>query len=640
MTDTQRIKENIWIKEIILENFMSYEYARIPLKPGLNLICGPNGSGKSSILLAISVALGQISTERGKRLSDLIRRGKEIARVTLVFDNQKQNGKRPISFLDSDTFMLSRYLRKDGSYWCEADYKEITLWEVTKLFQDFGINPNNMLIIMHQNTMEQFGLTDPQEKLKLLEDAVGFSSYREKVLEAKNRLESIISEDESISELLGRAKETVGYWKEMHDKYLLKEELNKQRKWLKREAIWAKIIKQERELSLLEERLKGKQNALESNQAELRDTSKEIKALRERLDKWKFNLRGSFYSLLDLEKGKTKFGDLEEYLKDRRKILEEFGKKEEIEKIEEKLKEAKKRKEEINGEIGLVQTKLEDFERKLDVGLEEYISYRVKEEVLKFRKGLLEEEIKKIKNEIEKVKQKLLALTPLIKEAGERIETERNQSEIENEISLAEAKIKSLGEIPKETEEIYSNYSKLFEELKQKSKIVSANKQRALEELDKRKKVWRDVMENLLEKVNPSFQQILSNIGATGLARLVNGGDIENAGLELLVGFRGADQVLLDSYTQSGGEKTTSIMAFLLSIQEHLKSPFRAVDEFDLHMDPRNREEIYKIIISSIKEKGGECLVITPSQVTINDPSVHVIVVQNVYGKSEVREVK
>jgi len=52
------------ICEVILENFMSYEYARVPFKPGVNVICGPNGSGKSSLLLAISVALGQSYTER------------------------------------------------------------------------------------------------------------------------------------------------------------------------------------------------------------------------------------------------------------------------------------------------------------------------------------------------------------------------------------------------------------------------------------------------------------------------------------------------------------------------------------------------------------------------------------------------
>src|ERR1043166_3369547 len=101
------------IREIILENFMSYEYARIPLREGLNLIVGPNGAGKSSILLAISVAMGQAYTERSRKLSDLIRRGKEIARVSLVFDNRETKGRRPIPYSKADTFMISRYLRKD-----------------------------------------------------------------------------------------------------------------------------------------------------------------------------------------------------------------------------------------------------------------------------------------------------------------------------------------------------------------------------------------------------------------------------------------------------------------------------------------------------------------------------------------------
>ncbi len=63
------------IKEVILENFMSYRYARVHLEDGVNLIVGPNGSGKSTILLAISIALGQTYTER-RRLGDLIRRGR------------------------------------------------------------------------------------------------------------------------------------------------------------------------------------------------------------------------------------------------------------------------------------------------------------------------------------------------------------------------------------------------------------------------------------------------------------------------------------------------------------------------------------------------------------------------------------
>ena len=84
------------IQEVILENFMSYEYARVPFKQGVNVIGGPNGAGKSSLLLAISVALGQSYTERSRKLSDLIRWGKDQARVTLILDNSKQGNRRPV----------------------------------------------------------------------------------------------------------------------------------------------------------------------------------------------------------------------------------------------------------------------------------------------------------------------------------------------------------------------------------------------------------------------------------------------------------------------------------------------------------------------------------------------------------------
>ncbi len=117
------------IREIILENFMSYQYARIPFKPGLNLVCGPNGAGKSSILLGLAVALGQTYTERSRRLGDLIRRGEDLGRVSVVFDNSFHDGKRPISSINSDTLVLSRYLNRDGTYWHEANNRMVMkLW--------------------------------------------------------------------------------------------------------------------------------------------------------------------------------------------------------------------------------------------------------------------------------------------------------------------------------------------------------------------------------------------------------------------------------------------------------------------------------------------------------------------------------
>ena len=81
-------------------------------------------------------------------------------------------------------------------------------------------------------------------------------------------------------------------------------------------------------------------------------------------------------------------------------------------------------------------------------------------------------------------------------------------------------------------------------------------------------------------------------------------------------------------------------MAFLLALQHHLKSPIRAVDEFDVHMDPSNREAMMNMILSFTREnKDVQFIVITPSQLTIKGlEDVNVILVQNVRGRSEAIE--
>jgi chromosome segregation ATPase len=82
-------------------------------------------------------------------------------------------------------------------------------------------------------------------------------------------------------------------------------------------------------------------------------------------------------------------------------------------------------------------------------------------------------------------------------------------------------------------------------------------------------------------------------------------------------------------------------MAFLLALQHHIASPFRAIDEFDVHLDPKNREVISRLIVASARELGEtQYVAITPGQVTVPDTDVHVVVVQNVEGSSVISQVK
>jgi chromosome segregation ATPase len=80
-------------------------------------------------------------------------------------------------------------------------------------------------------------------------------------------------------------------------------------------------------------------------------------------------------------------------------------------------------------------------------------------------------------------------------------------------------------------------------------------------------------------------------------------------------------------------------MSFLLALQQHVRSPFRAVDEYDVHMDPKNRELIAQMLISTVKDADAQYIVITPSQVTFAGEQVNIITVQNIEGKSIIREV-
>jgi chromosome segregation protein len=196
-----------------------------------------------------------------------------------------------------------------------------------------------------------------------------------------------------------------------------------------------------------------------------------------------------------------------------------------------------------------------------------------------------------------------------------------------------------LADVSEDIERMYENYSKLYLELKEKARIVAENHEKALEEVKTRMESWRAVIQSLLDHVNLQYQSIMSQVQATGEVRLLNANDIETVGLEVLVGFKGSKPVPLNAHTQSGGERSTATMSFLLALQQHVRSPFRAVDEYDIHMDPKNREMIARLLIEAVRGLDVQYLAITPSQITFANKDVNIITVQNVEGKSTIKEV-
>jgi len=637
------------IQEVILENFMSYEYARVPFKQGVNVIGGPNGAGKSSLLLAISVALGQSYTERSRKLSDLIRWGHDQARVTLILDNSKKGNQRPVQKYPKDQLFLTRVLRRDGKYYFDLENKAIGKQDVERLLGKFGVDPDNMLIIMHQNMVEQFSVLSNTEKLRMVEEAVGLEPFRENVVQAKIKLTRILTQEESVGKLLEQAQQTLNYWREQYDKYQEKKQLQLKRRFLERELIWADVQKKENTIKTLQASLKKNQEALIKIEGQKQSLAIQLGSQQSQKETFKQKAKIVFDDRLALEREIAQNQSTQALVT---KLLEEAQMLEQAlqnssnhfkflrnENLREMLLESQQQISKASTQVKENQEKMNNLEESSGKVTEEVLEKRISVALLEFKRANAIVNLKETEKSLKEAENNLKESVQKAELTGKRIAVLKNASEIQDEIRLTEGHLAALATVSEDIERQYESYSKLYLELKEKAQLVAENREKTLEEVKTRMLSWRSVMENLLVRVNTEYQYIMGQTLATGEVQLSNPQDIETAGLEILVGFKGSKPVALDAYTQSGGERTTATMSFLLALQQHVRSPFRAVDEYDIHMDPKNREMIAKVLLALIKDANAQYVVITPSQITFAQQNANVITVQNIEGKSVVREV-
>ncbi len=575
------------IKEVVLENFMSHEYSRIPFSPGLNIITGPNGAGKSSILLGISVALGLSHTERGRRLADLIRVGKDYAIVSLTLDNSPEGGK-PFPYIRSDEVTITRVLKRDGQYLYHINYKSASKMEVENLLRSAGINPSNMLIIMHQNMIEVFAFLDPREKLRLFEDALGISEYRERILDARERLRRVSSEEEEIKGLLKSVEESLKKWEEQYRRLVEKRKLVERLSFLNRELAWSKYYKAYHDLLSLRDRVSRLEEDLHNERISLMRFRKRIRDIEVEFSRVLEDIKATIDDLFIGMRSGTEVipGAVANYLEKMRDLFHTYGT--------------------VRGGEALSQYKID----------------------------VLEGEIKALEGEIGELEGRVRALKAEAEALGGEVETSRAMQDILADIRVVKARLNDYRDVDDSVEDTYRYYLEMHEDTRRRMEKILRDKEAASAELEKRIRKWREVVSSYVEKVSLEYKSILEGLGGSGYAKIINIDDVDNAGLDLYVGFGGIEPTILDVYSKSGGERTVASMCFLLALQKYITSPFRAVDEFDVHMDPRNRNIIMNYIIELMRGREEQYIIITPGYISDAYRDANIIVVQKYEGQS------
>jgi chromosome segregation ATPase len=681
------------IKEVIIKNFMSYEYARIPLRDGVNVVCGPNGAGKSSFLLAICVALGDTYTERSKKLSDLIRWEQDQAEVSLILDNSpRENGKRPVPTFNIDEVRLARNIRRDGKYTFELNQRTISKAEVVELLQGFGFDPDNMLIIMHQNMPGRFANLSPQERLVMLEEAVGFNTFRRDVVDAKQRLGGILSEEQSLNQLLDRARETLAYWREQNERLQEKKQLQTRMNFLQREMAWSRVLQIESHVKELEQELDQADADLYNAEEEMNRFSKAVvdsdEALKQLRGQWmefierrveaekvlgisEFSINSAKDRILSINKMLGSSGEQRKKLEHTAQALRERLKKgptrlddyfniiDELDKTqaetfdgwsgelitqrseaESKIDQLSKHLSDAETAVSRVTEDMDVLRVRIDAATDQHVEGRIQLALLKDKRGRLKRRIEELKAEIDRANTERRDAEAEAQIKGPRVETGRTGDDILNEIRKTSGILMGLAEVPEDAEEMYDTYNRTYKEIQEKVAQVQEDRRQVMAEIEERTRKWSEVIRNLLDEVNARFQSLLSRLQARGECRLINPSDIEEAGLEIFVSFKGGQLSRLDTYTHSGGERSTTVMAFLLALQQNVLSPFRAVDEFDLHMDPKNKEVVSEFIVSTMEGTADQYMAITPSQITFKGKEVHIILVHKTEDISTVRLVE
>ncbi|PRP80617.1 hypothetical protein PROFUN_11560 [Planoprotostelium fungivorum] len=149
------------LEEIVLINFMCHKNLSLTFGPCANFVVGQNGSGKSAVLVGLTVGLGAKAgvTNRGSKITDLIRSGCNAATVSIRLRNRGTEAYRHDAYGDSIT--IERKIKKEGSSTYalkSASSKTVSKasTELHNILDHFNIQVSNPCSILMQDTSREF----------------------------------------------------------------------------------------------------------------------------------------------------------------------------------------------------------------------------------------------------------------------------------------------------------------------------------------------------------------------------------------------------------------------------------------------------------------------------------------------------
>jgi len=310
---------------------------------------------------------------------------------------------------------------------------------------------------------------------------------------------------------------------------------------------------------------------------------------------------------------------LSELPKDRKKVLQAVESlQRRIDEFTDKVQEIDKKADEIRAEI----TSLENEKDKIMETYSEYVgrikSLEMEKEELPARIKGIKRELESVKSEIQKIRKEIIAFYEILKRSGE-IDEDANIDDLikDNVIQPAENLLESVSidEITEELAYLESQAESLRELIfKMETKMTEIEDILARihdhkkkiheidEEIEKIRELYarelEDMVKHLYERVseiNKKYKRILKSLGANGSIE-IRGDKIDELELRITIDLHRDHPVEIDKGGFSSGEKTTAIMALIMSIMLTNPAPIYMFDEFDVFLDDRSLLDVMNLI--------------------------------------------
>lgn len=196
------------LKRIELQGFKSFrEKTIINFDNGYTCIVGPNGCGKSNVSDAIRWVLGEQSAKqlRGENMKGVIFSGTPklpemgYAEVTLVFDNSDHMFRTTYE----EIAITRKIFRSKSDNYYFINHKPCLRKEIIELMRDTGAGKDSLNVI-EQGAVTEIMKVKPEDRRHIFDEAAGIAQVKE---EKKQNLKMLANTDQGIATLSARIEE-------------------------------------------------------------------------------------------------------------------------------------------------------------------------------------------------------------------------------------------------------------------------------------------------------------------------------------------------------------------------------------------------------------------------------------------------